>query len=156
MRSVRALAEGLPPSAWQALHLRPGAKGPLVFAFARLRVWAVRHRKPGPACWLLLRRSLEPDAEVKYYVVNAPADEPLQTMALVSGTRYRVEEFLEEAKGYLGKVGAASGTVELVASILGLRQGVMPATLNYDEGDPECQVSVIAREPRRNGRPYAI
>jgi len=102
VRSVRAIAESLPASAWQVLQLRPGAKGPLVFAFAAVRVWAVRHRKAGPACWLILRRSLEPDAEVKYYLSNAPADEPLETMALVTGTRYRVEEVFEEGKGYLG------------------------------------------------------
>ncbi len=102
VRSVRAVAESLPASAWQVLQLRAGAKGPLAFAFARLRVWAVRHEKPGPACWLLLRRSLEADAEVKYYLSNAGADEPLETMALVTGTRYRVEEFLEEGKSYLG------------------------------------------------------
>jgi SRSO17 transposase len=102
VRTVRDLAQSLPPTAWQILQLRPGAKGPLAFAFARVRVWAVRHRKPGPTCWLLLRRSLEPDAEVKYYVVNAPEEEPLETMALVTGTRYRVEEYLEEGKMYLG------------------------------------------------------
>lgn len=102
VRSVRAVAESLPASAWQVLQLRAGAKGPLAFAFARVRVWAVRHEKPGPACWLLLRRSLEPDAEVKYYLSNAAAEEPLETMALVTGTRYRVEEFFEEGKGYLG------------------------------------------------------
>jgi SRSO17 transposase len=102
VRSVRAIAQHLPPTDWQVLQLRAGVKGPLAFAFARLRVWAVRHRKPGPACWLLLRRSLEADAEVKYYVVNASAEEPLETMALVTGTRYRVEEYLEEGKMYLG------------------------------------------------------
>jgi SRSO17 transposase len=102
VHSVRAVAEQLPASAWQPLQLRAGAKGPLVFAFARVRVWAVRHRKPGPACWLILRRALEPDAEVKYYLSNAAADEPLETMALVTGTRFRVEEFFEEGKGYLG------------------------------------------------------
>jgi SRSO17 transposase len=102
VRTVRDIAQRLPPSAWQVLQLRMGAKGPLAFAFARVRVWAVRHRKPGPACWLLLRRSLEPAGEVKYYIANAAAEEPLQTMALVTGTRYRVEEYLEEGKGYLG------------------------------------------------------
>jgi SRSO17 transposase len=102
VRSVRELAQSLPPTAWQVLQLRAGAKGPLVFAFARLRVWAVRHRKPGPACWLIVRRALEPDAELKYYLSNAAAAEPLETMALVTGTRYSVEEFFEEAKGYLG------------------------------------------------------
>jgi SRSO17 transposase len=102
VRSVKAIAARLPASAWQALQLREGAKGPLVFEFARLRVWAVRHRKPGPELWLLLRRSLGPDAEVKYYLGHAPAEEPLGTMALVTGVRYRVEEFFEEGKSYLG------------------------------------------------------
>lgn len=102
VQSVRAIAEHLPPSAWQVLQVRPGAKGPLAFSFARMRVWAVRDRQPGPACWLVLRRSLEPDAEVKYYLSNAAADEPLETLALVTGTRYRVEEFFAEGKGYLG------------------------------------------------------
>jgi SRSO17 transposase len=102
VQSVKAIAASLPPSAWQILQLRPGAKGPLAFAFARVRVWAVRHRKPGVACWLLLRRSLESDGEVKYYLSNAAEDEPLETMALVTGTRYRVEEYLGEGKTYLG------------------------------------------------------
>jgi SRSO17 transposase len=102
VRTVRDIAQSLLPSAWQVLQLRMGAKGPLAFAFARVRVWAVRHRKPGPVCWLLLRRSFESDGEVKYYLANAAAEEPLETMALVTGTRFRVEEYLEEGKGYLG------------------------------------------------------
>jgi 3-oxoacyl-[acyl-carrier-protein] synthase II len=60
------------------------------------------------------------------------------------------------AKGYLGNLGAASGTAELVASILGLRQGVMPATLNHDEKDPECPVTVLAGSPRQTSRPCAV
>jgi SRSO17 transposase len=102
VRSVQVIAADLPPQAWQTLQLRNGATGPLVFQFAAVRVWAVRHRRPGPAIWLLVRRSLEPDAEIKYYVSNAAADTPLGTMALVTGCRYRVEEFLEEGKSYLG------------------------------------------------------
>jgi SRSO17 transposase len=102
VRSVSAIAQSLPSAAWQVLQLRAGTKGPLAFAFARVRVWAVRHRKPGSACWLLLRRALESDAALKYYLVNASQQEPLETMALVTGTRYRVEEFLEESKMYLG------------------------------------------------------
>jgi SRSO17 transposase len=102
VRTVRAIAEELPAAAWQAMQLRMGAKGPLTFEFARVAVWAVRHRKPGRACWLVLRRSLEADAEVKYYLGWTPTDEPLETMALVTGTRYRVEEYFEEGKSYLG------------------------------------------------------
>lgn len=39
---------------------------------------------------------------MKYYISNATEDEPLETMAMVTGTRYRVEEYFEEGKGYLG------------------------------------------------------
>ena len=99
---VRDLAATLPAKAWQVIQLREGAKGPLAFEFARLRVWSVRHRHAGPQVWLLIRRSLEPVPELKYYFSNAETDVPLETMALVTGSRWRVEEFLEDAKGQLG------------------------------------------------------
>ena len=99
---VGQLADTIPAKAWRVIQLREGAKGPLAFAFARLRVWSVRHRHAGPQVWLLIRRSLEPVPEVKYYISNAEVDVPLETMAMVTGSRWRVEEFLEEAKGQLG------------------------------------------------------
>lgn len=102
VRSVKEVAESLPAKAWQTYQVREGACGPLVFQFAAVWVWAVRHRKPGPPIWLVIRRSLGPDVEVKYYASNAAPDTRLETMALVTGCRYRVEEFLEEGKSYLG------------------------------------------------------
>jgi SRSO17 transposase len=102
VRSVQQVAESLPRSAWQVLQLRNGAKGPLAFEFARVRVWAMRHKKPGPPVWLVIRRSLADDPEVKYYVAGADESTPLETLALVTGTRWRVEEFLEDGKGNFG------------------------------------------------------
>src|SRR3954447_1968832 len=66
VRTVRALAAELPGPAWRALQVREGATGPLVFEFAAVRVWAMRHRKPGPPAWLLIRRSLADEPELKY------------------------------------------------------------------------------------------
>jgi SRSO17 transposase len=99
---VRLLADTLPDKAWQTIQLREGAKGPLVFQFARLRVWSVRHRHAGPPLWLVFRRSLERSPEVKCYLSNAAPDMPLKPMALVTGVRWRVEEFFEDGKGELG------------------------------------------------------
>jgi SRSO17 transposase len=99
---VSQLAQTIPTKAWRVIQLREGAKGPLAFEFARLRVWSVRHRHAGPPGWLLIRRSLEPIPEVKYYFSNAEKDVPLETMALMTGSRWRVEEFFEDAKGQLG------------------------------------------------------
>jgi SRSO17 transposase len=101
-RSVQAVAAALPAAAWHTLQVRDGAAGPLVFAFARVRVWARRDKKPGPPLWLLVRRSLDAKPEVKYYLCHADDATPLETLALVSSCRFRVEEWLEEGKSHLG------------------------------------------------------
>jgi SRSO17 transposase len=101
-RSVQAIAKALPAAAWQNLQVREGTAGPLVFAFACVRVWARRNKKPGRLLWLLVRRSLGEQPEWKYYLCHAPAQTPRETLALVSSCRNRVEEFLEEGKGQLG------------------------------------------------------
>jgi hypothetical protein len=65
VRSAADVAAALPSDSWRTLRVRQGAKGPLVFEFAAVRVWAVRHGEAGPPIWLLVRRSLEPTPEVK-------------------------------------------------------------------------------------------
>ena len=100
--SVAATASKLGPESWRVLNLGQGAKGPLAFEFAAIRVWAVRHGEAGPPIWLLVRRSLEPMPEVKYYVSNADASTPLEVLARVACTRHKVEDFFEDAKSYLG------------------------------------------------------
>jgi SRSO17 transposase len=101
-RTAVEVADELPASAWKALRVREGALGPLVFEFAAVRAWGIRHRKPGPPSWLLIRRSLGAEPERKYYISNACAETPLSTLALVACTRCRVEEFFEDCKSYLG------------------------------------------------------
>ena len=50
-------------------------------------------------------------------------------------------------KSYFGNLGAGTGAVELIASVLALEQGVIPPTLNYEQGDPECRLNVVAGDP---------
>ena len=47
------------------------------------------------------------------------------------------------AKSYFGNLGAASGLVELIASILSLQHGRLFRTLNYETPDPQCPVAVV-------------
>ncbi len=49
-------------------------------------------------------------------------------------------------KSYYGNMGAASGVTEMAASLLALDHGLLPRTLNYEEHDPECPISVNATE----------
>ncbi len=45
-------------------------------------------------------------------------------------------------KSYFGNLGAGSGTVELIASVLALKEGRLPRTLNYETPDPTCSLAV--------------
>jgi SRSO17 transposase len=100
--SVRELAAQWEPTRWRRLCVGQGAKGPLVYEFAAQRVWAVRHGKAGPPCWLVVRRSLEATPEVKYYISNGGEETPLETLAQVACARHGIEEFFEDSKSYLG------------------------------------------------------
>ena len=99
---VRALAASLPPTAWRRHTLSEGAKGPLVAEIACLRAVAVRDRLPGPDVWVVLRRGLGPDAELKAFLSNAPLDTAEETLAQRSAARWPVERGIEEAKGEVG------------------------------------------------------
>jgi 3-oxoacyl-[acyl-carrier-protein] synthase II len=50
-------------------------------------------------------------------------------------------------KSYFGNCAAGCGTLELAGSLAGLKNGVVPPTLNYKQPDPECGLAVVAGEP---------
>jgi 3-oxoacyl-[acyl-carrier-protein] synthase II len=52
------------------------------------------------------------------------------------------------AKSHFGNLGAGSGLIELVASVLALNHGRLFPVLNYETPDPNCQLAVS-----RNGDP---
>ncbi|MFK7778512.1 MAG: beta-ketoacyl-[acyl-carrier-protein] synthase family protein [Gimesia sp.] len=59
-------------------------------------------------------------------------------------------------KSYFGHFDAGSGAVELAASILSLRHGETPATLNYQTPDPLCNLDIIHGEVRPLKVPTAM
>jgi 3-oxoacyl-[acyl-carrier-protein] synthase II len=59
------------------------------------------------------------------------------------------------AKSYFGNLGAGSNITELAASLLALQEGLVPATLNYEEPDAACPIPVT-RIPQPVSRPYAL
>ena len=102
VRSVRQVAKDLPPDAWQSIQLREGAKGPLVYEFASKRLWLPRKGKASTPIWVIFQRAMTNREEVSSYISNAPQKTSLQDLAMVIGTRWRVEELFEDAKGQLG------------------------------------------------------
>ena len=99
---VDEVAANLPHDAWQPYRIKEGSQGPLVAEFAFVRVIAVRDKLPGPEVWLVLRRSLGEEPELKIYLSNAPADVPVSALVRVSGIRWPIETAIEECKGGLG------------------------------------------------------
>ncbi|WP_029630689.1 beta-ketoacyl-[acyl-carrier-protein] synthase family protein [Zavarzinella formosa] len=59
-------------------------------------------------------------------------------------------------KANIGASGAASSMVELIGSILALKHGQLPPTLNHVNPDPECPVWVHNRGLRPVTKPYAV
>lgn len=59
-------------------------------------------------------------------------------------------------KSALGHSVGATGAVESILTVLALRDGVVPPTLNLDNLDPEIDLDVVAGEPRRGNYEYAI
>jgi nodulation protein E len=55
---------------------------------------------------------------------------------------------VSSTKSSHGHAMGASGAIEIVASLLALREGFLPPTLNLVEPDPACALDHVAREPR--------
>jgi 3-oxoacyl-[acyl-carrier-protein] synthase II len=50
-------------------------------------------------------------------------------------------------KSQLGNSGAGSGPLEIIASLIGLQEGVVFPTLNYHTPDPACRLNIVHGSP---------
>lgn len=89
----------LEPAAWERHSAGAGSKGERWYDWAWLPL--AEAAPTGWRKWLLARRSLE-DGELAYYRAFAPAGTPLATLVHVAGSRWTIEQCLEEAKGEAG------------------------------------------------------
>jgi 3-oxoacyl-[acyl-carrier-protein] synthase II len=59
-------------------------------------------------------------------------------------------------KGVTGHLIGAAGAVEAVASLLALREGVVPPVANYETPDPEITADIVHGSPRPIGDGVAL
>jgi SRSO17 transposase len=99
---VGLLAALLPAEAWVVLSAGEGSKGPRLYEWAWLQL---PEESDGPherARFLLIRRSLADASKRAYYRVAAPTQTTLPEVVHAAGSRWRVEEGYEQAKGEVG------------------------------------------------------
>ncbi|HVT93144.1 MAG TPA: beta-ketoacyl-[acyl-carrier-protein] synthase family protein [Bryobacteraceae bacterium] len=63
---------------------------------------------------------------------------------------------ISSTKSMHGHALGAAGAMEAVATILALREGLLPPTANYTTPDPACDLDVIPNEPRKACAEYAL
>ena len=85
---------------WQTHRIAEGQKGPLVAAFARIRVYLSPDRSLESERWLVLRN--DANCKIKYALSNAPQETPMSELVRVSGARWPIERCFQEDKSELG------------------------------------------------------
>ncbi len=63
---------------------------------------------------------------------------------------------ISSTKSMTGHMLGAAGAVEAIFSALALRDGFLPATINYRQPDPECDLDVVPNEGREAAIHYAL
>jgi 3-oxoacyl-[acyl-carrier-protein] synthase II len=91
--------------------------------------------------------------------VNAHATStPTGDMIEVAGLRQALGDHpvLTATKSLIGHLLGAAGAVESIATILAIRDGVVPPTINLDEPDDGLSLDVAAHKPRQLDIPAAL
>src|SRR5260221_2203785 len=121
---VGLVAALLPDEAWVALSAGEGSKGPRLYEWAWLQLPDETEATSERARWVLIRRSLSDRSERAYYRGYGPATTTLAEVVRVTGSRCKLEEGYERAKGEVGldqyevrtwRAGYRYGTLALLA-----------------------------------------
>ena len=94
-------SDELPKKAWREITVAEGSQGSRSYLFSAQRVRPTSRRKPGEIHWAVYRRNLD-GSEPRYYLSNAPEDTPLEILAYVGGSRWRIETEFETEKSDVG------------------------------------------------------
>ncbi len=102
---------------------------------------------------VLAQAFLEP-VDVGYICAHAPSDvirDRAETFAIkeVFGD-YAYKIPVSSIKSMTGNPLASAGPMQLIASLMTMKNGIIPPTINYEFPDPECDLDYVPNEARRN------
>jgi nodulation protein E len=99
---------------------------------------------------LALRDAKLPPEDVGYinaHGTGTRANDATETAAIRAVFRDAAPP-VSSTKSLHGHAMGASGAIELAASLLALRDGFLPPTINLRRPDPECDLDYVPNEPR--------
>jgi 3-oxoacyl-[acyl-carrier-protein] synthase II len=70
--------------------------------------------------------------------------------------RHAYELSMSSTKSAIGHLLGAAGSVEAIFSILALRDGVVPPTLNLDDPSPACDIDLVAKTAKERRVNYVL
>jgi 3-oxoacyl-[acyl-carrier-protein] synthase II len=86
---------------------------------------------------------------VNAHGTSTPLNDKMETRAIRSVFGEHADSMMvSSTKSQVGHCLGASGAVELVAIAMGIEQGIVPATINHDDPDPECDLDYVPNAPR--------
>ena len=100
----------------------------------------------------LIHAGMEPH-ELDYinaHGTSTPANDATETAAIKIAFGDAAEDIpVSSTKSMTGHLLGAAGAIESVASLLSIRDGVLPPTINYHTPDPECDLDYVPNEARK-------
>ena len=88
---------------------------------------------------------------------GTPGNDPTETKAIrnvFGATADRIS--ISSTKSMHGHALGAAGAIEAIATVMALKDGILPPTANFTEADPECDLDYIPNQPRKLQVEYAL
>jgi 3-oxoacyl-[acyl-carrier-protein] synthase II len=86
---------------------------------------------------------------------STPLNDATETQAIKSVFGEHAKKIpISATKSMTGHLLGAAGSTEAIFTIMSLREGILPPTINYEEPDPECDLDYVPNVARR--RPIEI
>jgi 3-oxoacyl-[acyl-carrier-protein] synthase II len=88
---------------------------------------------------------------------STPLNDATETQALKAVFGEHAKKVpVSATKSMTGHLLGAAGSTEAIFTILSLRDGILPPTINYEEPDPECDLDYVPNVARRKAIQIAM
>ncbi|HPJ83007.1 MAG: beta-ketoacyl-ACP synthase II [Bacteroidales bacterium] len=82
---------------------------------------------------------------------STPLNDPIETMAikLALGDTQARKTLISSTKSMTGHMLGAAGAVEIIATALALKEGIIPPTIGLENPDPQCDLDYVPSKARQ-------